>query len=305
MNDAKPDPLISASELLEALDDPSIRIADVRYFLGEPERGRLEYDEGHIPGAVFVDIDKDLAAPNSRLELLRAASRYGSERQGAGAEPMPDPVVFGKRMGELGFGSEHTIVIHDAANGQFGARMWAMLDRLGHPNVCMLDGGIAAWRKAGGPWTTEVSTPEHATMTLATEWPGTIDRKRLAEMQGQVDLIDVRAPSTYSGADAAAGTVGGHIPGARNCPCDSMVTEDGRMKSPKELLPLIRGEGERAKLPLVVSCDGGVNACFAALVARVAGLADPLIYSGSFSDWSGAGMPIAQGSEPERPIVNR
>lgn len=305
MSDTKPNPLISASELLEALDDPNIRIADVRYFLGEPERGRLEYDQGHIPGAVFVDIDKDLAASNSTLEFMRAASRYGSERQGAGAKPMPDPAVFATRMGELGFGSEHTIVIHDAASGQFGARMWAMLDRLGHPNMRLLDGGIAAWQKAGGSWTTEAPTPEPATMTLATEWRGTIDRKQLAKMQGQVDLIDTRTPDTYSGTDAAAGTVGGHIPGARNCPCESMMGEDGRMKPPDELLPLIRGEGERAKLPLVVSCQSGVTACFAALVARVAGLADPLIYAGSFSDWSGTGLPIAQGSELDDPAVDR
>ncbi len=305
MSEAKLNPLISASGLLEALDDPSIRIADVRYFLGAPGRGRLEYDQGHIPGAVFIDIDKDLAVPNSTLEFIRAASRYDSERQGAGAKPMPDPVVFAKRMGELGFGNEHTIVIHDAASGQFGARMWAMLDRLDHPNVRLLDGGIAAWQKAGGPWTTEVSTPEPATMTLATAWRGTIDRRQLAKMQGQVDLIDVREPDTYSGADAAAGTVGGHIPGARNCPCSSMMAEDGRMKPPEELLPLIRGEGERARLPLVVSCQSGVTACFAALVARVAGLADPLIYTGSFSDWSGTGLPIAQGSEPDDPAVNR
>jgi len=305
MYDAKPNPLISASELLESLHDASTRVADVRYFPGEPERGRLEYDQGHIPGAVYVDIIEDLSARDDRLEFLRAASRYGSARQGAGAEPMPDPVVFARRMGELGFGNEHAIVIHDARSGQFGARLWAMLDRLGHPNVRMLDGGIAAWQQAGGPWTTEVPSPPHATMELATEWPGTIDRKQLARMQGQVDLIDVRAPDAYSGVDVAAGAVGGHIPGARNCPCDSMVAEDGRLKPPAELLPLIRGEGERAKLPLVVSCDGGVNACFAALVARVAGLDDPLIYSGSFADWSGTGMPIAQGAEAEEVIVSR
>ena len=257
----KLNPLISASELLEALDDPSIRIADVRYFLGEPGRGSKEFTEGHIPGAVYVDLDTDLAAP-----------------PGAGAKPMPDPATFAARMGELGFGNEHTIVIHDAANGQFGARMWAMLDRLGHPNVRMLDGGIAAWKQAGGPWTAAVATPEPASMELAGEWPGTIDRRRLAELEGKVDLVDVRAPDTYSGTDAAAGTVGGHIPGARNCPCGSMVAEDGRLKPAEELLPLIRGEGERAELPLVVSCQSGVTACFVALVARVAGLEDPILY---------------------------
>ena len=284
----KLNPLISASELLEALDDPSIRIADVRYFLGEPGRGSKEFTEGHIPGAVYVDLDTDLAAP-----------------PGAGAKPMPDPAAFAARMGELGFGNEHTIVIHDAANGQFGARMWAMLDRLGHPNVRMLDGGIAAWKQAGGPWTAAVATPEPASMELAGEWPGTIDRDQLAELQGKVDLVDVRPPDTYSGADAAADAVGGHIPGARNRPCGSMMTEDGRMKPAEELLPLIRGEGERAELPLVVSCQSGVTACFGALAARVAGLPDPLVYVGSFSDWVGSDMPVAGSTEPDGPIVNR
>ena len=287
MND-KSFPLISAGELLEALDDPSIRIADVRYFLGEPGRGKQEYDEGHIPGAVYVDLDTDLAAP-----------------QGPGAKPVPDPVAFASRMGELGFGNEHTIVVHDAANGQFGARLWAMLDRLGHPNAKMLDGGIAAWKKAGGPWTAEVPTPEPAAMSLATAWSGTIDREGLAELEGRVDLVDVRAPDSYTGKEAAPGMVGGHIPGARNRPCGSMMAEDGRMKPPAEVLPLIRGEGERAELPLVISCQSGVTACFGALAARVAGLPDPLVYIGSFSDWAASDMPIAQGEEPNGPIANR
>ena len=91
----KPNPVISASELLEALDDPSTRIADVRYFLGEPGRGPKEFAQGHIPGAVYVDLDTDLAAP-----------------PGAGAKPVPDPAAFAARMGELGFGNEHAIVIH-------------------------------------------------------------------------------------------------------------------------------------------------------------------------------------------------
>ena len=126
-------PLISAAELLEAIDDPGIRIADVRWFLGEPERGRVEYQQGHMPGAVFVDLDRDLAAP-----------------PGAGRHPLPDPTGFADRMGQLGFGDQHTIVVYDAASGQFGARMWWMLDRLGHRDVVMLDGGLAAWRRPAG-----------------------------------------------------------------------------------------------------------------------------------------------------------
>ena len=281
MTDRQRHPLVTADELLEALGDPNLRLADVRWFLGEPERGQAEYAQGHIPGAVFVDLDRDLAAP-----------------PGKGRHPLPDPTGFADRMGELGFGDEHTIVIYDAAQGQFGARMWWMLDRLGHESVYLLDGGIAAWRAIGGPWTAERSTPMRATMTLATEWPGTMDRETVAASRDAIDLVDVRAPERYRGEVEPMEKVAGHIPGARNRPCGSMVEEDGRMLPPDRLAPLIRGEGERAKRPLVISCGSGVTACFGMLAARVVGLPDPVLYPGSYSDWVGAGMPVVTGQEP-------
>ena len=281
MSDTPTRPLVSADELLAALDDPSLRIADVRWFLGEPERGQAEYARGHIPGAVFVDLDHDLAAP-----------------PGEGRHPLPDPTGFADRMGELGFGDEHTIVIHDAAQGQFGARLWWMLDRLGHQRVYMLDGGIAAWKVAGGPWTAERSNPMRATMTLTTDWPGTIDREAVAASRDRIDLVDVRAAERYRGEVEPMEQVAGHIPGARNRPCDSMVDETGHMLAAQDVLPLIRGEGERAERPMVISCGSGVTACFGMLAARVAGLPDPVLYPGSYSDWVGAAMPVETGPEP-------
>ena len=281
MTDEHRHPLVTADELLEALGDPDLRLADVRWFLGEPERGQAEYAQGHIPGAVFVDLDRDLAAP-----------------PGEGRHPLPDPTGFADRMGELGFGDEHTIVIYDAAQGQFGARMWWMLDRLGHESVYLLDGGIAAWSAVGGPWTAERSTPMRATMTLATEWPGTMDRETVAASRDAIDLVDVRAPERYRGEVEPMEKVAGHIPGARNRPCGSMVEEDGRMLPPDRLAPLIRGEGERAARPLVISCGSGVTACVGMLAARVVGLPDPVLYPGSSSDWVGAGMPVVTGQEP-------
>ncbi|MGD8486339.1 MAG: sulfurtransferase [Chloroflexota bacterium] len=288
MNDAVPDPLISADELLEALNDPGIRVADVRFFLGEPGRGQREYAQGHIPGAVFVDLDRDLAAP-----------------PGAGRHPLPDPGAFAARMGELGFGDQHTIIIHDADRGQYGARMWLMLDRLGHRQVRMLDGGIAAWRRVGGPWTVERSSPMRATMTLGHSWRGIVDRADVTWLKGEVDLVDVRAPERYSGEYEPFERIGGHIPGARNCHYGLLMTEDGRMKPADEVRHLIRGQGERAAQPLVISCGSGVTACYGALAARVAGLPDPLIYAGSFSDWVGHHMPVARGSEPDGQIITQ
>ena len=281
MTDDGTNPLVSAAELLDALDDPSLRIADVRWFLGEPGRGQIEYAEGHIPGAIFVDLDKDLAA-----------------QPGQGRHPLPDPTAFANRMGELGFGDGHTIVIHDAGNGQHGARLWWMLDRLGHPSVYTLDGGITAWKAVDGPWTAARSTPVRATMTLATDWPGTMDRETVAASRGSIDLVDVRAPERYRGQTEPMERVAGHIPGARNRPCESLLTEDGRMMPAEDVLPLIRGEGERAERPLVISCGSGVTACFGMLAARIAGLPDPILYPGSYSDWVGANMPVVTGIDP-------
>lgn len=281
-------PLVSAEELIDALGDPQLRIADVRWFLGEPSRGRQEYDQGHIPGAIFVDLDRDLAAP-----------------PGDGRHPLPDPTAFADRMGELGFSDRHSIVIHDAAEGQYGARMWWMLDRLGHPYVYVLDGGLAAWKAAGGPWTAERSSPVRTTMTLAREWPETMDRHAVAAAEGTIDLVDVRAPERYSGVFEPIDAVAGHIPGARNRPCATMLTEDGYLLSGAELRPLIRGEGERAELPLVISCGSGVTACFGMLAARLAGLPDPTLYPGSYSDWVGAGLPVVTGPEPDGPLAER
>mgnify|MGYP001826207463 FL=1 len=287
MNEIAHGPLVSAEELVESLDDPSLRIADVRWFLGEPGRGAAEYDEGHIPGAVFVDLDRDLAAS-----------------RGEGRHPLPDAMAFADRMGELGFGDGHTIVIHDAAAGQYGARMWWMLDQLGHERVYLLDGGIGAWKRAGGPWTAERSTPMRTTITLATDWPVTMDRTAVLALKDQIDLVDVRAPERYRGEVEPMEPVGGHIPGARNCPCASLMREDGRMKPAYEVDVLIRGRGVRDGLPLVISCGSGVTACYGALGARVAGLPDPILYPGSFSDWVGSGMPVATGSEPDGPIID-
>ena len=281
-------PLVSATELLAALGDPSLRIADVRWYLGEPERGQAEYAQGHIPGAIFVDLDRDLAAP-----------------PGEGRHPLPHPTGFADRMGQLGFGDHHTIVIYDGAQGQYGARMWWMLDRLGHESVYILDGGIAAWKAADGPWTAERSSPMRTTMTLATEWPGTMDRETVAASKGTIDLVDVRIPERYRGEIEPMEPVAGHIPGARNRPCASMLTADGLMLTADEVRPLIRGRGERAERPLVLSCGSGVTACFGMLAARVAGLPDPVLYPGSYSDWVGAGMTVARGPEPDGPLVDQ
>jgi thiosulfate/3-mercaptopyruvate sulfurtransferase len=272
---------MSAQELARRLDDPRLRIADVRWYLGDPRRGRGEYASGHIPGAIFVDLDRDLAAPS-----------------GAGRHPLPDPVAFADRLGQLGFGDESVIVVYDTSSGMIAARLWWMLDRLGHRQVALLDGGLAAWVEAGGAVTPILPTHLRTTMTLAATWSGIVDRDALAESRGAVDLVDVRAAERYRGDVEPVDRVPGHIPGARNRPAAELLDEHGRILPPDRLLVLLRGHGSRADQEQVMSCGSGVTACFGILAARLAGLPDPLLYPGSYSDWSGAHLPIATGDEP-------
>jgi thiosulfate/3-mercaptopyruvate sulfurtransferase len=120
--------LISVERLAARIHDPSLRVVDVRWYLGRPGDGRAAYDAGHIPGAIYVDLDTDLRAP-----------------QGPGRHPLPDPAVFAARLGELGVGSEHSVVVYDDVGGGIAARLWWMLDDLGHSSVSVLDGGFLAW----------------------------------------------------------------------------------------------------------------------------------------------------------------
>jgi thiosulfate/3-mercaptopyruvate sulfurtransferase len=270
-------PLVAPKELLTRLDDPQLRLADVRWYLGDPRRGRTEYELGHIPGAVFVDLDHELAAPT-----------------GPGRHPLPDPAAFAGRLAALGFGDEHRIVVYDVSGGTVAARLWWMLDRLGHPDVALLDGGLAAWLAVGGELSDAPTRHEPATLTLATAWPDTIDRETIAGRGAAFDLVDVRAAERYRGNVEPVDRVPGHIPGARNLPATTLLDERGRLRSPDELRRLLTAERVTSG-PSVMSCGSGVTACLGILAARVAGLPEPLLYPGSYSDWSSAGLPIATG----------
>ena len=280
MNQRLHGPLISAAELADRIDDPRLRIADVRWYVTDLRRGRDEYAIGHIPGAVFVDLETDLSAAS-----------------GPGRHPLPDPAAFADRMGGLGFGDDHAIVIYDTANGMVAARLWWMLDRLGHREVAVLDGGQAAWTAAGGELTPILPTHLRTNLSLAASWSHTIDREAIQADPEAIDLVDVRAPERYRGEVEPIDRVPGHIPGARNRPLASLLDEQGRLLPPDRLQVLLRAHGPRASRPQVMSCGSGVTACLGILASRVAGLPDPLLYPGSYSDWSAAHLPVATAEE--------
>jgi thiosulfate/3-mercaptopyruvate sulfurtransferase len=280
-----PDPLIDVRELRgRAATGAGVVICDTRWYLGGPDRGRLEYLAGHIPGALFVDLDTDLADHAAPGQL--------------GRHPLPDPIAFARRMGELGIGPDSTVVAYDDGSGVPASRLWWMLDALGHRHVRVLDGGIAAWLAAGE--TLESGTgrePTPVALSLAPAWPRTIEREALRARMDEVMLLDVRAPERYRGEVEPVDPKPGHIPGSFSAPDAANVGPDGLLRAPDELLARFESLGA-ASGEVVVSCGSGVTACHTALAMRVAGLADPVLYAGSYSDWVNAGLPVVTGSEP-------
>jgi len=282
--------LIQVDELALRLgaDESSVRVADVRWYLGQPGRGRREYQSGHIPGAIFIDLDSDLADPNG----LGAPGRH----------PLPDPGVFARRLGEFGIGNEHLVVAYDDAAGTIAARLWWMLDDLGHANVAVLDGGIQAWTAAGNTLTTEVPSWPKAELHLQPKWRRAVDREVVAAGLGSAALLDARAGERYRGEVEPVDPVAGHIPTAINAPTGGNLDPDSRFLPPNALAARFRmlgaDAGEGGGDAVISSCGSGVTACHNALAMRLAGLPDPLLYPGSFSDWARAGLPVASGADP-------
>ena len=172
-------PLVDVSTLAAAIDDPLLRVVDCRWYLGKPGEGRLAYEASHLPGALHLDIDRDLTAPS-----------------GPGRHPLPDPGVFRRRLEEVGIGDEHTVVGYDDLGGWVAARLWWMLDDLGHGSVAVLDGGIGAWTAAGLPLTQEVPVFPAGHLTLRGSWWRVVDREELRAGLGSLRLGGWRSGET-------------------------------------------------------------------------------------------------------------
>ena len=287
-------PLVSVAELSAAIDAPagdalgSISIIDVRWVLGRPGAGRAAYDAGHIPRARFLDLDTDLVAP-----------------QGPGRHPLPSPADFVMLLRASGIGDDTFVVAYDDVGGWVAARLWWMLDDLGHRNVAVLDGGFPAWLAAGFPTTTAVPQPvarPGPPLHLAPAWRNVIDRAALKSRLGSLVLLDARAGERYRGEIEPIDPVAGHIPTALSAPTGGNLGSDDRFLPPADLRARFEGFGcaapGRGRGETVTSCGSGVSPCHHALAMRLAGLPDPLLYPGSYSDWSRAGEPVSVGPEP-------
>ena len=278
-----------------------LRIVDTRWYLGQPRgTGRASYDAGHIPGAIHVDLDTELVATT-----------------GPGRHPLPDPAVFARTLATRGIGDGDLVVAYDDVGGWVAARLWWMLDDLGFGSdgrggVLVLDGGLGAWTAAGHPLSTDIQVVTPAQLHLAGTWRRVIDRQALKPRLGSILLLDARAGPRYRGETEPIDPVAGHIPTAVHAPTDDNLGPDGRFRNAEELAArfaaLRAGDGEAGMpaaadpaAPVVTSCGSGVSACHNALAMRIAGLPDPILYPGSYSDWSRAGEPISIGPEPGGP----
>jgi thiosulfate/3-mercaptopyruvate sulfurtransferase len=272
------DPLISVEKLSR---HTNVVVADVRWYLGEPERGRSEYEAAHIPGAVYVDLDSDLSA--------------GS---GPGRHPLPTREAFASALGHLGIGDGDLVVAYDDRGGAIAARLWWMLRDIGHKGVRLLDGGLAAWVGAGHATESGTVTRDPATMSIREPLTRQIDRVGLEERLGRVTLLDARAPERYRGDEEPIDPVAGHIPTALSASMTDNLNPDETFLDPDSLIERFTNLGVSPSTETVVYCGSGVTACHNALAMVRAGLPEPMLYPGSWSDWSSTGGAVAVGSDP-------
>ncbi|CAL9415751.1 sulfurtransferase [Streptomyces sp. enrichment culture] len=274
--------IISASELASELTggNPPV-LLDVRWQLstaraaGEPPfDGRAAYLAGHLPGAVFVDLDEELAsAPGGR-----------------GRHPLPDLAVFGAAMRRAGVSAGTPVVVYDGGMGWGAARAWWLLRWTGHPDVRVLDGGLPSWE---GPSETSVPRPAEGDFVPVPGETGLLDADGAAALARSGVLLDARAGERYRGEVEPIDRVGGHIPGAVSAPTTENVGADGRFLTAGELQARFKGLGVSGSSPVGVYCGSGVSGAHEVLALAVAGISADL-YVGSWSEWS---------SDPERPVA--
>lgn len=285
-----PNPLISADELRDRVlaGAADLRIVDCRWVLGRPGAGVAAYAAGHIPGSIHLDLDDDLAD----------LTGFGAP----GRHPLPSPAELAADLGLAGIGDNDLVVAYDDVGGWVAARLWWMLDVLGHKRVRVLDGGLAAWTSAGGELTTDVPSLPAAALHLRDRWDRVISREELRTRLGSVVLLDARANPRYRGETEPIDPVAGHIPTALNAPIEGNLGPTGAFLPPAALADRFRELGADGSVgPVVTSCGSGVSALHHALAMRAAGLPDPLVYVGSYSDWTQNGFPVLTGSEPGEP----
>lgn len=281
--------LISTATAAALLADPAVVVCDVRHDLAQPDHwGETQYRAGHLPGARFVHLDRDLSAP-----------RNGHN----GRHPLPGPGDAAALFGRLGIGTGTQVIAYDQNNGMYASRLWWMLRWLGHDAVAVLDGGIAKWQREGRPLSTAVPAPHPAPFSMRTPLATASAQDVLDSLAAHSRfIIDARPPERFRGDIEPMDPVAGHIPGAHNWPYAQNVGSDGVFKPRAELAAGFAAFlGATPPSAVIQQCGSGVTACHNVLAMAVAGYPLTTLYPGSWSEWvADAGRPVATG--PATPV---
>lgn len=267
-----PTPLVDVHWVQAHLNDPNVVIMDCRFALNDPQQGRQDYASGHVPGAVYLDLNRDLSSPIA---------------QHGGRHPLPALEQFVDTLNTLGVSSQPAtqVVAYDATKGAFAARLWWLLRYLDHEAVAVLDGGFPAWQAAGLPLETRIAKRSRGQFIPHPQPGWVVDRTTVLEHQikGNKALVDARSPERYRGEQEPIDPIAGAIPQAVNLFWQANLDEQGRFKSPAELRQLWH------RLPAaeqsIYYCGSGVTACVNLLAQAIMERDIPQLYVGGWSDW--------------------
>ena len=284
---AHPEALVSTEWLAAHLDDPHVRVVDSSFKLpGITPTAKEDYDRGHIPGAVFFDID-DIAEPGTSLPHM-----------------IPAPDLFARKMEGLGIGDGDRVVAYDSVGLSSAGRAWWMLRLFGHRDVAILDGGLPKWRAEGRPLDTALPSPPRRRFTARFDPVLVRDKRALLENLStrREQVVDARAAGRFEGTaeETRPGLRRGHIPGSRNLPYDRVTDpQTHQLRSAEELSRLFRDAGVALDRPIVASCGSGVTACALAFALHLIGHPGAAVYDGSWSEWGLPGdTPVEPGPSP-------
>ena len=279
--------IIDVDTLALHLSDPAWLVVDCRFELGDPAAGALAFARSHIPGAIYAHLENDLSAPRTPW---------------SGRHPLPDVATLAATFGRLAIGAGIQVVACDDSSGAYAARLWWLLRWLGHRDVAVLDGGLAAWRARHLPMADTRTTPVPREFNARPDHSAHLSADEVAEFlaRGVGTLLDARASERYEGRVEPLDPKAGHVPGARSHPYSRNLSADGRFLDAAALRQLLASVLGAAPPRLAVSmCGSGVTACHTLLALEIAGLEGARLYPGSWSEWCrDPGRPVATGADP-------
>jgi thiosulfate/3-mercaptopyruvate sulfurtransferase len=279
--------LISAANLQQNAHNPTWVIIDCRHDLTDPLAGQTAYDAGHIPRALFANVDRDLSGPK-----LAADGKF------KGRHPLPEKDALIATLRRWGINDDTQVVAYDGQGSMYAARLWWLLRSIGHASVAVLDGGLAAWQASGQGLSTVVPTPAPGNISLKTPLTNSVNAHDVLInlTNPRRTIIDARAPDRFRGENETIDPVGGHIPGAKNRFFKDNLQADGRFKPGHQLheeFGALISEPQAA----VMQCGSGITACHNLLALEIAGLHGAALYPGSWSEWcSDPTRPMAKGT---------